>query len=438
MARPLVDQAVLMRSLGRSDRVLLATLTPLWLVIFALHLQAVATHRLAWIGVTVDRPSMAAEYPSVQNLWAGTLAEECGLVAGDRLLRIGESELRGVGAVGFVARAYQEAAALLQVPVVYRRDDREQRTLLRLTPLPYPWHLAPFAAMMVITGVLVLLRVPHAPIGRSFFLGAITYATHWTFFMGGPLVQTYAWAGSFLAASLTAFPLCVGAALVFPADVSPPWQRVPHWPWMFAVFGPLSFSWLFGTPFSHAVGQRGMLLANLVFIPTFLGVITRSYVLSGSLGRRQLRWALYGLYTGLVPLLLADVATVARPEAWGIHEIAAVMLMAIPVGFLIGITRYNLFDIDRLIAATASYSMLSFAALAGIVLVVPRSRASPARSSQWIRASGSRCSPCCSSPHCGPRGARFVRDSSVDSFQNATPSERASRRCCITSPGSQT
>src|SRR5262245_13193704 len=360
-----------MSRLQRADRVLVAILVPLWLVIFTLHLKTVATHRLAWIGVFVDRPSTVAEPPVVQSLWPGARAVESGLAAGDRLLQIGSSTLHGVGPVGFAARAYHEADDQLEVPVVYRRDAGELRTLLHLTPLRYPWRIAPFAAILVITGVLVLLRVPQAPIGRRFFLGAITYATHWTFFMGGPPIQTYAWAACFLAASLTAFPLCVRAAMVFPPDVSPLLQRRPHWPWVFAVFGPLSFSWLFGTPFSHDVGQRGMLLANVVFIPTFLGVITRSYVLSGPLGRRQLRWALYGLYLGLVPLLLADVVTVARPEVWGIHEVAAAMLMAIPAGFLIGITRYNLFDIDHLIAATATYSMLTFAALAGIVLVVP-------------------------------------------------------------------
>src|SRR5439155_422873 len=94
---------------------------------------------------------------------------------------------------------------------------------------------------------------------------------------GGPPVQTYAWAVTFLLASLVTFPLWLRAVLLLPEQAVPAGRPLPWWPWVFSVFGLLAFSWVFGTPLPPPLGQQGSLGVNVVFIATLLAVITRGF-----------------------------------------------------------------------------------------------------------------------------------------------------------------
>ncbi len=140
----------------------------------------------------------------------------------------------------------------------------------------------------MIAGVAVLLRVPDLPIGRAFFLAAITYAAQWTFFAGGPPLQTKAWAIFFFAASLLVFPLCLRVALLYPADAAPAGNRLPYWPWLFAIYGPVAFSWVFGTPLPPPLGSRRRCCSTSRSSPRCWLLLTRNYRRSGPVGRRQL------------------------------------------------------------------------------------------------------------------------------------------------------
>src|SRR5207253_2364160 len=82
-------------------------------------------------------------------------------------------------------------------------------------------------------------------------------------------------------------------------------------------------------------------------------VITRGFRRAGPVGRRQLKWVVYGLYMGLVPVLLTDLVTALVPRLWWLHEAAVIAEAAIPLSIITAIVRFNFFDIDRLIAATA-------------------------------------------------------------------------------------
>ena len=359
-----------MKRLSALDVVLLTTVVPLWIAAFSLHVRQVATGRLAWVGVFVTSPA-AGEYPQVRGFWRGMAGERSGLEVGDRLTSVGGMDLRGAGPVGFAARAQAAAGVDLRVPVAFERDGALRQAVLQLDPARFPWRIAPFVAGLVIAGVAVLLRVPDLPIGRAFFLAAIAYAAQWTFFAGGPPLQTEAWAVFFFAASLVVFPLCLRVALLYPADAVPAGKRLPHWPWLFAVYGPVAFSWVFGTPLAPPLGQQAPMLLNVAFITTLLAVLTRNYRRSGPVGRRQLKWALLGLYVGLTPMLAVDTVAAFLPRWWWMHEVVAVFLLAIPAGLLVGIAWFNLFDVDRLITATAVYSILSFFVLAGLLILAP-------------------------------------------------------------------
>jgi class 3 adenylate cyclase len=69
--------------------------------------------------------------------------------------------------------------------------------------------------------------------------------------------------------------------------------------------------------------------------------------------------------------LIAGVSTALDPSLWWLYEIAAFPVALIPLCIFIAIVRFNLFDIDRLISATATYTILLVLLLAGALTVIP-------------------------------------------------------------------
>jgi hypothetical protein len=102
-----------------------------------------------------------------------------------------------------------------------------------------------------------------------------------------------------------------------------------------------------------------------------LWVLTRSYRRTDLLGRRQIKWILYGLYLGTAPIVVVLLAISAGQLPYGAVALAELSLVAEPLGFLVAIFGYRFLDIDPLVSATASYSILSVGVLAGILVAVP-------------------------------------------------------------------
>ncbi|MDX2171396.1 MAG: adenylate/guanylate cyclase domain-containing protein, partial [Deltaproteobacteria bacterium] len=296
-----------------------------------------------------------------------------GLRRGDRLLRAGDAALDGVGPVGFAAQV-RAAAATRQdrrVPLTYARDDRVAQTSIALVPIPFAWRMLPLSATLIVTGGLVLARRLGSRLARAYFLLTVAYALHWTMFFGGPPAQTYLWTLVFFAASLVMLPLMLRAALLFPAEIAPPDGRLPWWPWLFAAFGPISLSWVYGLPLAPATGFRAVFAANVAFILTLLAVLTRNFRRAGVAGRRQLKWVVLGIYVGTVPVLLTDVVAAVVPALGWMHDLAVIPELAVPVCILIAVVRANALDIDRLITGAALYSLLSVLLLAALMIGVP-------------------------------------------------------------------
>lgn len=363
-----------MRRLKAVDATLLVSLLALWCACTALHVKQVASGRLAWVGVYVDAASDAEDYPVVRGFWPGaTPEEEAGLEVGDHIRRIGDLDLRGVGPLGFVARAYEAAAAQAdgRFTVTYDRGGRVEQSHMALVPVALPWRMLPLTCTLVLTGTLVLLRRPGARIARAFFLVAIFYSLHWTFFFGGPRLQTYAWAGIFFVASTVMWPLILRVVLVFPAEVAPA-GGMPWWPWLFAIFGPLASGWVFGVPLPPELAFRGVFVINILFIATICSLLTRNFRRAGAKGRRQLKWVVLGTYVGTMPVLVADVVAAIEPSLWWLHEVAVIAEICIPICMMIAVVRANLFDVDRLLTVAAVYSILSVLLLAMVLAAVPR------------------------------------------------------------------
>jgi class 3 adenylate cyclase len=104
-----------------------------------------------------------------------------------------------------------------------------------------------------------------------------------------------------------------------------------------------------------------------------LVAIAWNYRRADPIGRRQIKWVVLGLYLAITPFVLSGFLNLYDSTLWGnVTELAMGALAVVPICIFIAIFRYNLFDIDRLITTTASYSMVSGAVLAGLLMVVPQ------------------------------------------------------------------
>jgi hypothetical protein len=83
--------------------------------------------------------------------------------------------------------------------------------------------------------------------------------------------------------------------------------------------------------------------------------------------RQQLKWLIFGGSLACVGIVLSVVLSGQTGVLGFIASIASFGLLGIPLSIGIGITKYRLYEIDRLISRTLSYTLLT-GALAGVFL----------------------------------------------------------------------
>jgi class 3 adenylate cyclase len=110
-------------------------------------------------------------------------------------------------------------------------------------------------------------------------------------------------------------------------------------------------------------------------IATLLALLGRGYLRSGAFGRRQLRWALLGFYVGFAGPLLAGGVALLIPRLWWLYHLSLCSAVAIPLCLFVAFQRDHLFDVDRVISAAASYSLLLGVALAVLLAAAPAASA---------------------------------------------------------------
>ena len=191
----MVAEGLVLRSLQPFDKVLIAILAPLWLVCFILHVEAVARDklpplRLLEVWVT---PGEAGGVPKVRGFRSGAEVWPQTLEVGDELVSVGGADLRGVGAVGLLARTVAEAGPDFRVKLVYRRDGALHEADLPIPTHPHAWRFSIFSLGLAVMAFLIFLRSPDSEVARPILVGAVWYSLIWCPFPGGPPQQTYAW-----------------------------------------------------------------------------------------------------------------------------------------------------------------------------------------------------------------------------------------------------
>jgi class 3 adenylate cyclase len=361
-----------MSRLRVQDRVVLAVLLPVWLVCFALFAKERLGGAPAESPLLVAAPERGDAYPTLVRYRPGVAAEEAGaLRPGDRLTRVGSVDLRGMDPLRVLAHSYAEADAEGALAVEFERGGLRAAAAVTIRPEEQPWRRLVLAVAFAATAVLVILRAPHSRLAQAVLPAYLALTFTWLLFQGGPPVQTVAYVVVRAVAGCLWAPLMLRAAFVLPEEAAPPRGRLPRWPWLFALLGASWTSMWLDFPFPIAWGQRLNPALGAAVIASILAVLTRNYRRAGPVGRRQVKWVVTGVYLGTVPVLAAVVAAAIDPDLQWLWDWSLIGLLLVPVFTFIAITRSQLLDIDRVISATATYTLLLVIAAAAVLALVP-------------------------------------------------------------------
>lgn len=223
----------------------------------------------------------------------------------------------------------------------------------------YPGDFGVWAVSFSLAGLMILRAIPRHAIGRLFLWAGLSSAMTMlafqvgtTFFAdmrlpaGGYEPEAPLW--------LQIFDLVFGSGyawvqIIVIAAVArfPDGEWATRWiGWLFWGTFPLLVLALFGFP----------PIAALSVVVIFWTVVTRTRR-AGVVQRRQMAWVL--LATGL--FLLIGTASIAFPlPGWLVFS----SVVFVPAGFVIAITRYKLYEIDRIVSRTVSYGVVVAAMVA--------------------------------------------------------------------------
>jgi len=199
------------------------------------------------------------------------------------------------------------------------------------------------------------------------------------------------WAPSFVA-----YPLVI---LLFPDGRLS--SRRWHWVlWSYLVVGAYLPVGIYEITIRTVIGHRIQVLANgdlaavdhpsgggvlsalvgvalpllVVFWLAFFGRQAASFRRSSGERRQQLKWLMTGAAVFVIALILTVVVSIidSHPSAFVrvLIAIGALAVVALPVGIGVGILKYRLYEIDRLISRTLAYAVVTGLLVGGYVGLV--------------------------------------------------------------------
>ena len=92
----------------------------------------------------------------------------------------------------------------------------------------------------------------------------------------------------------------------------------------------------------------------LLSLGVIVAIFTRNYLAADPIARRPMRWVAWGVWIGNTPLLVMGAMASFGALPGNIYLPSQIGLTVIPLAFAIGIERDDLFDIDRVLTATAA------------------------------------------------------------------------------------
>jgi hypothetical protein len=345
--------------LSLTDKILAVIFCSWWLAAMLLHVDLAADGALFRPAVVFETKS--SNFPVVKEFAPGAtvLLAKHDLQLGDRLLAIDGVTTRGFSQARTSIYALSNASSKGMVPIVIDRDGMQLERQLPFMIHGVPdWWPSLFGLSFGLVGLLILLRAPASLRSRPFFLGFMSFGLTWLVFPGRSEIQTTVSATSYACSMLIAAPMILRATMLLPDSAAITNRWVLNSTWIFSLMALLGTSAFFGWPLSSQSSTPALLVVINLFYLVALVILARNYFVADPLGRRQLRWVLLGFYLGFAPALLITGLVLISGASFTLYALSSIGMPLIPIGFLIAISRYNLFDIDQLISGSISYSVL--------------------------------------------------------------------------------
>jgi hypothetical protein len=349
------------------DWVLIVALTSVWAVLFARGVDNGLRTGFGQLTVSVSSAPRANAYPLV--LSAGSWQE---LEPGDRLEAVEGEDLLGSSAIRFYDRTIRAARERGFASIRASRSGTPFETRLELTPVPGWWVELLGAALQFLVGLLLLVRAPHWHLARrNFLMLAGTAALNVTFDWKLTDIR-----GAWLEVTLGELVrICTAGLLIWNSqDFTRSARPVPrlHRALAVAALIAMAVTYLMRDYLPHTWAAQW--ISTVAGAPFRLSLsmlgLARAYLRSDRLERRQLRWVMLGFYVTFVGIDIAIVSGFTTARTFG-RMVGMFCDLGIPVGILISVIGYRWLDVDRLISAATSYTILGLAVVGSTFAVLP-------------------------------------------------------------------
>ena len=367
-----------MRRLSAFDTTLLVLVGAAWAICFALSLR-VASRPASIPMVFIEAAPDGVGYPTISGFAPQWAEEDRSVEVGERLLRLSSSDLQGVGQLEFFVRFIEQIASATdgvgsgsEIMIVVESDGVSREVAVPAFSLSLTRWVLPFTSLVfVAVSFALLLFASPTSLVRAFFLAFMTVAVYFCANVFGSRVETYIGLTAHIVSMTFLGPLIIRAFLRLPLGKVPSSRAAKYVPWGFAILGPVHmtrygfFGW----------SEAGSLLSSLGFLLlllVLLAAMTRRFRSADPVGRRQIKWAVLGLYVGLAPPILGAVLVSLDPVHIGSYVLFPVAGVLLPLAVLVSLVRVNLLDIDRVLSTLASYNLLLILGVGLGLVIVPR------------------------------------------------------------------
>lgn len=359
------------RAATRLDSAIRFVLLPLAVAALALHLAALLRTGLAEPVFFVAGPTAPDAYPLVAGFRLELIApDRPQMRVGDRLLWLGDTDLRGAGHLGVDVAAIHGAGASGRVPVAFERDGVRHEVELTLGRHVPAWSRTPGLLGMLVAAAVIALRARRDGhtrlIAAAFLLGVVFQAPYHG--LTPPLT---------VLSKVTFYVLggIVPALFLYWALRFPPESRRPsHWLLLAplalsAAFFGLRASYFTGGPVPPRLVNLWITWVNAATFATILGALLWSYARADAIGRRRVKWVLLGCGAGMLPSLTHSLTATDLGLRWYPHvePWTHVAFALAPGGVLLALARQSLFDVDKILGITATAALIAAPLLFGAI-----------------------------------------------------------------------
>ena len=355
-----------MQRLALIDRILLAILLPICLVVFGLHIWSVVTRDLASNAIYAAPAAGPDAYPTVGGFYPESHEVGIEFQRGDRLLRVGDYDLKGVGYARFDGLVLERISATRWVEIEFERDGVVAVTKIRAIPYPMPWHRMPMMVSLFGVGLIVMLRGRDRRQARLVFAGFLSLTIILAQFRGGPSWVTELGLLIRYLGAPVAFAVGIAAMMTVPEARGRPTRWGIALCLASGIFSLLMrSSYHFEFPLSSSMAPRGALLSDVAFIVSALFAP---------------RWSRFPIGIPIactlaaIPMIAGSIIPVIVPGshlAAPLHAVGYFALALIPIVLLSRIVTHRLFDVDRVLSAAATYTLLVTAAFGALLGLMP-------------------------------------------------------------------